>query len=843
MRIKTVFTTLFLAVLLLSCRKQEEEAPKKSITIRADISSALKTTLSENTLVWEEGDAVAVFNDSGTQIERMVIGAGGKGTVSVPEAAKNITVVYPFGELLSPKVLQYQKQKKGGAFPGGNFPLAGSAPVGTAGEIAVQLNCTASSIAFIITGLPSTRAVQHVKITFPELETSYAVSLDSPVRGESNEKIYLVLEKNKYPQALIDIYTDGEVYRLTTKGQTSFDCTSNDILETSVDVSDGKIVVSTIDGQNDITGTVEKFNGSFTEITLKDRDYDRIPDFSRVGYHYGDLAIPTMPVAATITPQSVSDALFAGTFKDTTSYIQSVIDAVGKNGGGAVLFADGTYNVSGTLFVDMNGVVLRGTSQDKTIIKNTSTVPRPVVYLGRSADRTFDDTGYTPVTPARHTGNVGSAIAEDYVPVGREYVRVENPSLFSVGEAVLIYRPKTIEWISDIGMDKIPDIKTTEEYDVIQWQYRKRDMFWERKIVSISGDCLFLDAPIVMALDRNYGGGSVMKFSYSRISESGVENIGIDCIYDPSITHDYGGGKKGGLQYEDEKHAKNAILVASADNCWVRNVTSSHMNLSLAYLGDYAIRITVEGCTSKDPVSQVTGGRRYAYLLGQSELCLVKHCTCDNDRHGCCTSGHGTAGPNVYYNCTGTNMRDAMGTHMAWSTGTLLDNVRTDGIIAVEDRGYSGNGHGWSGANTVFWNVEVGNDNVKSYITCQSPWAQENTPSLQFHSPYSSGRNYAVGVKGLRKDYDQPNVINALSKYGVPDYYHDVAGVERPSGIWYPEVSVGTRGLTHVSIFDEKGKKFSWWPELSIKSSTAPLSLYQSQLEDRHARGIYLNNL
>lgn len=841
MRITHLIPTLFLAVLLLSCQKQEEEGPKRSITVGTEISSALKTTLSDSILVWEDGDAVAVFNDASSQIEKMSVSLDGKGSVLVPQVAKNITVVYPYGDSKSPKVQQYQKQKKGGVFPGSNFPLTGSAPIDTEGKVAVQLNCTASCIAFTVTGLSSTRAVQHVKITFPELEKSYAVSLDLPVFGESNEKIYLVLEKKTYPQAQIDIYTDGEVYRLTTKGQTSYDCTENDILQTSVDITDGKIVVSTIDGLNDITGTIEKFNGSFSEIAFEDSSLDRIPDFSRVGYHYGDVAIPTLSVAATITPQSVSDALSAGTYKDTTSYIQSVIDAVGKNGGGAVLFEDGTYNVSGTLFVDMNGVVLRGTSQNKTIIKNIGTVQRPVIYLGRSSDRAFNEDGDTPLIPSRHSYSFGTAIVEDYVPVGREYVRVENPSMFSVGESVLIYRPKTLEWISDIGMDKIPNIKIT--HDIIQWQYRKRDIFWERKIVSISGDCLFLDAPIVMALDKNYGGGSVMKLSYSRVSESGVENIGIDCIYDPSITHDYGGGKKGGLQYEDENHAKNAILVASADNCWVRNVTSTHMNLSLVYLGDFGIRITVEGCVSKDPVSMVDGGRRYAYLLAQSELCLIKDCTCDNDRHGCCTSGHGTAGPNVYYNCTGTNMRDAMGTHMAWSTGTLLDNIRTDGIIAVEDRGYSGNGHGWSGANTVFWNVEVGNDKTKSYVTCQSPWAAENTPSLEFQSPHASGRNYAIGVKGLRKEYDQPNVINALPVYGVPDYYHDILGLERPSGIWYPEVEARSQGSTHVSVFDEKGKDFSWWPKLSISSSTRPLSLYQSQLEDRHKRGIYLNEL
>lgn len=584
---------------------------------------------------------------------------------------------------------------------------------------------------------------------------------------------------------------------------------------------------------------------------------DRIPDFSRVGYHYGDRDIPDIAVVETITVEAVSKAINSGETRDTTEYIQTVIDRVGRNGGGAILLKDGTYNVSRILFLDWDGTVLRGESRNGTVLKSSDTTERPIVFLGRSQEgrpcdmadvRHSSADGKSVVTlkqlypsvKSRTCLPVCSAVADEYTPVGREYLRVENPALFSAGQTVLVYRPKTMEWISDIGMDRIPDNRTGVQVNAIQqWQYRKHDIFFERRILDVRGDSLFLDAPVVMALDKAYGGGAVYKMKdYPRVRESGVESIGFDARYDASVTYNYGGGKKGGLQQVDEAHAWSAVYLAAAENCWVRDVNARHMGLSLAEIGDYSIRITVCGCKSECPVSALYGGRRYAYLIGECELCLVRDCTCDEDRHGCITNGHGVAGPNVFYNCSGTHMHDAMGTHMAWSMGTLFDNISTDGGMAVEDRGYSGNGHGWSGVNTVFWNVTATSADSWCYVVCQNPWAPDNTPSLPFASTHSSGRNYAVGIVGRRASYDQANVKNA----GNADYYNNL-GLSRPSGLWYPEVLPESRGTVHVSVFDEEGRKKQWWPSLTVESSTHPESLYISQLEDRHARGIYLGEL
>jgi hypothetical protein len=60
--------------------------------------------------------------------------------------------------------------------------------------------------------------------------------------------------------------------------------------------------------------------------------------------------------------------------------------------------------------------------------------------------------------------------------------------------------------------------------------------------------------------------------------------------------------------------------------------------------------------------------------------------------------------------------------------GTLFDMVVSDGAINVQDRDDMGTGHGWAGANQVFWNCK-GSSSI-----CQNPW--------------TSAKNYNFGFMG-----------------------------------------------------------------------------------------------
>ena len=76
----------------------------------------------------------------------------------------------------------------------------------------------------------------------------------------------------------------------------------------------------------------------------------------------------------------------------------------------------------------------------------------------------------------------------------------------------------------------------------------------------------------------------------------------------------------------------------------------------------------------------------------------------------------------------------------------------TDDGLVVKDAANSGTGHGWQGANMVFWNCTA------SYITCQSPWASAInwsvgcTPKAGWSSKYSAGDTLGPRPAGVIRD-------------------------------------------------------------------------------------------
>ena len=170
-------------------------------------------------------------------------------------------------------------------------------------------------------------------------------------------------------------------------------------------------------------------------------------------------------------------------------------------------------------------------------------------------------------------------------------------------------------------------------------------------------------------------------------------------------------------------------------------------------------------CHLSDPVSQITGGRRYAFNLGGGQLNFFDRCTCDGDRHQFVT-GARVPGPNVYHRCTASNSFSDCGPHHRWATGVLYDYVTVDGRFDVEDRGNAGSGHGWSGANFIFWNCEAGT------FSCQNP--------------YVSAKNYANGCVGPRQNgsrrdnQDRPQgVWESYDKHVFPESLYEYQLAQR----------------------------------------------------------------
>jgi hypothetical protein len=415
---------------------------------------------------------------------------------------------------------------------------------------------------------------------------------------------------------------------------------------------------------------------------------DTIPDFSTAGYRGGGVALPQVPVRATVAPADGDDG----------TRIQAAIDAVsalprGSDGfRGAVLLKAGTYEIADAVKIAASGVVLRGEGRGPkgTLLRATGTKRRTLVAVAGLFDR-------------EETPGSRQAITDSYVPVGATRVTVKEPSGFHVGDAVIVARTPNQEWVDAVGTDdcrtKGTAYDTADEDGVTclsesPWTPRDRVMTYERRIAAVDGNRLTLDAPLVEALQAEFGGGYVVRYTFpGRIEECGVESLRSESDFASDT---------------DEQHATRMVDLTAVQNAWVRDVESSHYEQGTAHVGSGARYVTVQDSASLDHKSQVTGGRRYAFAIDDASFVLVMRCRSETGRHDFVT-GSNTSGPNVFLDSVAHRSLSEVGPHHRWATGTLFDRITHESangkqILGVYNRGNSGTGHGWSGAYQVFWN-------------------------------------------------------------------------------------------------------------------------------------------
>jgi hypothetical protein len=422
---------------------------------------------------------------------------------------------------------------------------------------------------------------------------------------------------------------------------------------------------------------------------------DKIPDFSYCGYRNGGVKIPDVPTLVTLEPSGA---------EDDSARIQAALDDLGKSlaktpdSRGAILLKKGLWKVNKTLTMSYSGVVLRGEGdgEDGTVLLATGTWRFFSISIdsGRpglgwpSVPSTGQDQPYVPVGSTRF-----KIAKEDDAKYARHPAKPSPIKDLKPGDGIVIMKAPNNEWIKDLGMD------------VYKWSGGQAAAFFERKLVSFSKGELVFDVPLPQALDAKYGGGSVYQAPPDfRIRECGVENIRFDSTYDATIRYTY----KGYEHASDEVHCAFGLGVAKTENVWIRNCTTIHMQHGFVLLGEGARNITVQDCKNLDAVSKIAGSRRYSYLLakGAGPSILIQRCTSRNGRHDFMTQDH-VYGPNAFVDCSAESAWDASENHQKWAMGTLYDNVRVTGPLSglvSANRGRWGNGHGWAGNTTVFWN-------------------------------------------------------------------------------------------------------------------------------------------
>src|SRR5437762_1423689 len=225
------------------------------------------------------------------------------------------------------------------------------------------------------------------------------------------------------------------------------------------------------------------------------------------------------------------------------------------------------------------------------------------------------------------------------------------------------------------------------------WTAGSKNQNWERVITTIDtvNKLVTFDVPLTNSLDnspdKNYGGGTFKHYSWSggsRITQSGVSDMYL--YSDGNVANNLA-------------HASGSIQMDDIVNGWIHNITSDGFSVNQIVLSSDA-----KYCTIDDAIVQNTTVSSQAPPAGVSingQLNLAENIT-EHGVYHAVALGATVPGPNVISNLFADGTGSDCGPHQRWSTGGLFDNVTVVGNdLQANNRGNSGSGHGWAGANYV----------------------------------------------------------------------------------------------------------------------------------------------
>lgn len=466
-------------------------------------------------------------------------------------------------------------------------------------------------------------------------------------------------------------------------------------------------------------------------VYVKDANGNRVPDFSHAGYGGGGVALPTVAEVKRISPVP----------GDNTARVQAAIDSVGAmpmNGDGirgALVLSSGVYNIYGTIYVRQSGVVLRGSgdgsdSLTNTILKGKGDTPhqRTILIAGGGSGTKWSDS----------VAGTRSNILDDTVFVGSRQFRVQNPSRFAVGDNIIIYHPCTGAWLTAIDSGGTHYREPGAEPGVdVPWEVGSQPILFNRFVTGMRGDTIIVDVPVFNHLIRSLSQSYIYRYSRSGLrTKIGIENLRVDI--------ETAGGT-------NENHVWDAIALTQIENAWVKNCTMLHFGHAGVETST-ATRITIDSCKALDPVSLITGERRYNFnMYTASQQILVSHCNTSNGRHDFVSNGTSWTSGCVFLDCTSMSTNAPSEGHRRWTTGFLYDNVtftsaNNDVVLGLYNRGYYGTSHGWAIAHSLAWNCNA----TGHLILIQRPPTAEN---------------YAIGCSGTITGISPPAPFNEPQGY------------------------------------------------------------------------------
>lgn len=499
---------------------------------------------------------------------------------------------------------------------------------------------------------------------------------------------------------------------------------------------------------------------------------DKLSDFSYAGFYGGDYELPVtanLPVVETLSPSG----------KDDTNRLQEAIDKWERKDGGinVIKLKAGTYNISSKGIKVKSGVLLSGEGQGPTGTVLYAYTPQqyiPVKIAGDEPSEAGDK----------------ALIQDEYLKAGSRTVTLKEEDIknFKPGDKIAIIHNSTEEWakaIKMVGVINVYDNDTT-------WTPGSVNMIAERVITGIKGNTITLDFAVFVPHIKELVPSYITKINDdNRVRNAGIENLRIVSYYNGSKT--------------DEEHATSAISVTNAENIFIRDISSKYFYSSLISSGKRAKKVTARNCSSLEPVSQITGSRRYSFASSTSaQQILYTGCYSYDGRHDF-EASFSVTGPISYVDNVVDSSNTGSETHGTWSTGVLFDNIYhigngTKGYMAMALRGRTGTklSQGWTSATGVMWNCLAS--------------------TIMVHKPPLTYQNFSVGMWGQYRD----TFAKAMKDKNIQS---NKSGYRTGESLEHTEENFATDEFT--SFVGDAYKESPYTP-------VNPRSLYKAQLSERY---------
>ncbi|OAQ40310.1 hypothetical protein A5893_04980 [Pedobacter psychrophilus] len=549
---------------------------------------------------------------------------------------------------------------------------------------------------------------------------------------------------------------------------------------------------------------------------VKNSQKSNLPDFSYAGYHYGELAIPSVTKnVINVTEQGIK----ANSMKDQTKEVQKLIDKIGAEGGGVLFFPKGTYYFNmdprekRSLKINYSNIVLRGEGNtvDGTVFFDGNQLTQndgspwlspALIQTGFNLQNTKSfwgldypaDATYRSKAISTNAGVVseGIQVAEVLTQIfkgakkGDQKLELKSTEGIKSNDYILLglYNIDTTGTLIKNILQPIQQFYDFEASAKEAGPSSAPSYQWLVQVQSVNKNSITLKQPLRRDFDLKY---KPVLAKAPMLTEIGVEDIYIKSAWAGYYCHH---GCEGSPKYQSEEmdYGWNAINFCRVANGWIKNVTLENFT-SPIYLLD-SRNVTVKNVN-------------FLGFDGHSGIKIYSH-ACDNlienlsfrNSFSHVLSGEGNAYGNVFRNINyqalsgqpgffdfhGTNDR-----RFSAPAENLFENIK--GMNKISGGGAANNLPHTANYNT-WWNIELADFNTNN--------------SELFYS-------WRLPINGL--------VNKNLS--------HQMYPKSILVGVYQPQFKIGING-------DTSDLNNQWiYTENLNKGKVYPLSLYDAQLKRR----------